>query len=198
MGETLSKEIQLTLLPEFQVGLTNGWLPLLLYFIGFILSVFSYSKESRTWLFNNPRDRSNKTLSLIRLIGQLMMVAFIVMMVFTPLKLNSPMIIAGAVVYVIGYVFVMSALYFFRKAPIGQPVVDGPYRLSRNPQWVGLFLVFLGSSIATGVWLYIAMIIVVGFIYHIQILDEETVCINKYGGSYREYMARIPRYLLFM
>lgn len=187
----------MTLLPEFQLGLLNGWLPLLLYFIGFILSVSSYSKESRVWLFNNPRDPGNKTLSLFRFIGQLMMVAFIVMMVLTPLKLNTPILFAGAVVYAIGYVFVMSALNFFRKAPIGQPVVNGPYSKSRNPQWVGLFLVFLGSAFATGVWLYIAMIILVGFIYHIQILDEETACINRYGSSYREYMARIPRYLFF-
>lgn len=187
----------MTPLPEFQLGFLNGWVPLLLYFLGFILSVYSYSNESRIWLFNNPRDRSNKTLSLIRLIGQLMMVAFIVMMIFTPLKLNGPVLFAGAAVYAIGYVFVMSALYFFRKAPIGQPVVNGPYSKSRNPQWVGLFLVFLGSAFATGVWLYIAMIILVGFIYHIQILDEETACINRYGSSYREYMARIPRYLFF-
>jgi protein-S-isoprenylcysteine O-methyltransferase Ste14 len=127
-----------------------------------------------------------------------MMVALIVMMIFTPLKLNSPLLFAGAGVYAIGYVFVMSALYFFRKTPVGQPVVNGPYRISRNPQWVGLFLVLSGSAIATGVWLYIAMIILVGFIYHIQILDEETACINKYGISYREYMTRIPRYVFFI
>jgi protein-S-isoprenylcysteine O-methyltransferase Ste14 len=187
----------LTLLPEFQLGFLNGWIPLLLYFLGFILSVYSYSKESRIWLFNNPRDPGNKTLSLIRFIGQWMMVAFIVMMIFTPLKLNSPVLSAGAAVYAIGYVFVMSALHFFRKAPTGQPVVKGPYSKSRNPQWVGLFLVFLGSAFATGVWFYIAMIILVGFIYHIQILDEETACINRYGTSYRVYMARIPRYLFF-
>lgn len=176
----------------------NGWLPLLLYFIGFILSISTYSKEARAWLFYNPRDPNKRVLSIFRIIGQLMMVAFIVMIIFTPLKLNSPMLLAGVGVYSIGYVFVMCALYFFKIALIGQPVVNGPYRISRNPQWVGLFLVLLGSAIATGVWLYIAIIIVVSFIYHIQILDEETVCINKYGNSYREYMARIPRYLLFM
>jgi protein-S-isoprenylcysteine O-methyltransferase Ste14 len=188
----------LTLFPDFQLGLLNGWLPLLLYFIVFIISVSFYSKETRTWLFNNPRDPSKKALTAFRIIGQLMMVAFIVMMILTPMKLYSPLLLAGAGIYFIGYVFVMSALHFFRKTPIRQPVVNGPYRISRNPQWVGLFLVLMGSAIATGVWLYIAIIIVVGFIYHIQILDEESACINKYGNSFREYMARIPRYLFFM
>jgi protein-S-isoprenylcysteine O-methyltransferase Ste14 len=92
----------------------------------------------------------------------------------------------------------MSALYFFRKTPVGQPVINGPYRASRNPQWLGLFLVLLGSAIAVGIWLYIGIVAVVGVIYHIQILDEEKACIQKYGASYHDYMKRIPRYFLFL
>jgi protein-S-isoprenylcysteine O-methyltransferase Ste14 len=63
---------------------------------------------------------------------------------------------------------------------------------------VGLFLVLLGSAVATGVGLYVGMLAIVGAIYHKQILDEETACIEKYGDGYREYMRRIPRYLLFL
>jgi protein-S-isoprenylcysteine O-methyltransferase Ste14 len=92
----------------------------------------------------------------------------------------------------------MSALHYFRITPINQPVVGGPYRISRNPQWLGLFLVLLGSAIAARIWLYIGIVIIVGFIYHIQILDEEDACIEKYGDSYREYIKRIPRYFLFL
>jgi protein-S-isoprenylcysteine O-methyltransferase Ste14 len=92
----------------------------------------------------------------------------------------------------------MNALYYFRKTPVGQPVVKGPYRMSRNPQWLGLFLVLLGSAIAVGIWLYIGLVVLVGIIYHKQILDEEKACIKKYGESYHEYMERIPRYFLFL
>ncbi len=56
----------------------------------------------------------------------------------------------------------------------------------------------LGSAIAAGIWLYIGLVGLVGLIYHIQILDEEAACIQKYGASYREYMNRIPRYFLFL
>jgi protein-S-isoprenylcysteine O-methyltransferase Ste14 len=116
----------------------------------------------------------------------------------TPLNINNPIFLLGTTIYFIGYLFVMSALHYFRITPIDQPVAGGPYRVSRNPQWVGLFLVFLGSAIATTVWFYIGTVVIVGFIYHIQILDEETACIEKYGESYREYMKRIPRYILFL
>jgi len=188
----------MNLLPELQVGLFNGWIPLILYFLGFILSVSFYSKETRIWLFNNPIVTSKRALKIFRLFGQALMVVFIVMMIFTPLNTHRPIIFAGAGLYSIGFVFVMSALYCFRRTPVDQLVVSGPYRISRNPQWVGLFLVLLGSAVATGIGLYIGMIIVVGIIYHKQILDEETTCLKKYGDSYRAYMERIPRYLSFL
>jgi len=184
--------------PEFQIGILNGWVLLVLYFIGLIISVSFYSKESRLWLFNNPKDENKRVLLFIRLCGQLAMVAYIVMMVFTPLNFNYPIFLVGAVIYSIGYICEISALHYFRITPPGQPVVGGPYRLTRNPQWVGLFLVLLGSAIAAGIWLYIGMVVAVGLIYHIQILDEEAACIKKYGDSYREYMKRIPRYFLFL
>ena len=184
--------------PELQIGILNGGMLLVLYFMGLIGSVSLYTKESRIWLFNNPKDEKKKVLLLVRLFGQLVMMAYILMMVFTPMNINKPIFTGGVVIYSIGYIIEMSALYYFRRTPVGQPVVKGPYHISRNPQWVGLFLVLLGSAIATRIWLYIGMVVIVGFIYHIQILDEETACIKKYGESYREYMKRIPRYLWFL
>jgi len=186
------------LLPELQVGILNGWIPLIIYFIGLILSVSLYSNEARVWLFNNPKDDNQGVFMFIRLFGQLTMMAYILMMIFTPMRIDNPVFFVGATIYFIGLVFEMSALYYFRKTPVGQPVVKGPYHVSRNPQWLGLFLVLLGSAIAAGIWLYIGMVVIVGIIYHKQILDEETACIKKYGESYREYMERIPRYFLFL
>jgi len=185
-------------LPEFQVGILNGWIPLTIYFIGLILSVLLYSSEARVWLFNNPKDENMGVFMFVRLFGQLAMTAYILMMVFTPMRIGKPVLLVGATVYIVGFVLEMSALYYFRKTPVDQPVVNGPYRASRNPQWLGLFLALLGSAIAVGIWLYIGLVVLAGIIYHKQILDEETACIKKYGESYREYMKRIPRYFLFL
>ena len=186
------------LLPKLQIGILNGWIPLIIYFIGLILSVSLYSKEARVWLFNNPKDENMGTFVYIRLFGQFVMMAYILMLVFTPMKIGYPVFLAGATVCLIGIATETSALYYFRKAPVGLPTVKGPYRFSRNPQWVGLFLVLLGSAVVTGIWLYIGLVFLVSVIYHKQILDEETACIKKYGESYREYMERIPRYFLFL
>jgi len=185
------------LLPTLLIGLFNGWIPLVIYFIGLILSVLLYSKDSRNWLFNNPKDMKNKLIVSIRLFGQIAMLALIILLLFTPLKINNIVLLIGAIIFSIGFIMEMTALYNFRITAVGEPVVKGPYRFSRNPQWVGLFLVLLGSIIAVGIWLYLVILVTVGIIYHIQILDEEKACLNKYEDSYRNYMKRIPRYILF-
>jgi protein-S-isoprenylcysteine O-methyltransferase Ste14 len=185
------------ILPEFELGILNGWIPLGMYFLGLMLSILPYSQEARIWLFQNPVNRGRKILLFVRRIGQVSMVAYMLMMIFTPLSFYLPAFLPGALIFFSGWIMEISALYYFRRTPLGQPVVAGPYRISRNPQWVGLFLVLLGSAIAAGVWLYIAMVLAVGVIYHIQILDEEALCIQKFGDSFRAYMSRIPRYLLF-
>jgi protein-S-isoprenylcysteine O-methyltransferase Ste14 len=184
--------------PEFEIGIVNGWIPFGLYFLGLMLSILPYSKEARIWLIQNPVNRGRKILLFVRGVGQVSMVAYILMMIFTPLDIHSFAFLPGALIFFSGWFMEISALHSFRNAPLGQPVAAGPYRVSRNPQWVGLFLVLLGSAVAAGVLLYIAMVLVVGVIYHIQILDEEALCIQKFGDSYRAYMNRIPRYLLFL
>jgi protein-S-isoprenylcysteine O-methyltransferase Ste14 len=193
-----SEEVEMDLFPKLKVDILNGWIPLIIYFIGLLLSISFYSKEARIWLFNNPKEDKKSWFAFLRLFGQLAMVAYILMMIFTPLKIGNFIFLVGATIYAIGFLLEMSALHYFRKTPHGKPVVKGPYRISRNPQWLGLFLVLLGSAIAAGVWFYIGLVVMVGFIYHKQILDEEKACIKKYGAIYREYMERIPRYFIFM
>ena len=43
----------------------------------------------------------------------------------------------------------------------------------------------------------IVMVLMVGSIYHIQILEEEKACSALYGQAYQEYMLRVPRYFLY-
>jgi protein-S-isoprenylcysteine O-methyltransferase Ste14 len=120
------------------------------------------------------------------------------MMVFTPLIPRIPVFPAGVLIYAVGYGIVMVALHHFKHTPADQVVVTGPYRFSRNPQWVGLALVLAGAAIMTGVWLYLGIILVVANIYHLQILAEEKACLEQYGDSFRAYMTKIPRYFWFL
>ena len=182
------------MLPDFRIGLLNGWLPLVLYFIGLLLAVVSFSGQARARLFEDPKLRMPAGVRVVRFLGQVAMLAYIGMMVFTPLTPGALVFTVGALVYAAGYGSVMIALRTFRQTPANQVVVGGPYRFSRNPQWVGLALVLAGAAIMSGVWLYLGFILAVAIIYHVQILAEEKACLEQYGDRYRAYMAKVPHY----
>jgi protein-S-isoprenylcysteine O-methyltransferase Ste14 len=89
------------------------------------------------------------------------------------------------------------ALLYFRAAPLDQPVSQGIYRISRNPQQVTILLAFIGISIAIGSWIALILILIGGLWAHLRVVAEERSCLAQYGEAYRRYMKQVPRYFLF-
>jgi protein-S-isoprenylcysteine O-methyltransferase Ste14 len=155
------------------------------------------SKDKRQWLFDDPKVPLRGLRKLLLRLGQLLAIVTIALISLTPLFGAPAWLLAiGLAMYVAGTAMVVAAIYYFGRAPDGQPVIQGPYRFSRNPQWVGLFLVFLGLTISGGSGLLVLAVFVLGAIYHIQIVEEERACRAKYGRPYEEYLQKVPRYLL--
>ena len=184
--------------PDFRLGVLNGWLPLILYPVGLLLALVFFSRQARARLFEDPKYRMPASIQFVRFLGQVAMLAYIGMMVFTPLRHDTLTFLVGIQIYATGYGSVMVALYYFKRAPANQAIVAGPYRLTRNPQWVGLLLILAGAALMSGVWLYLGILFVVAIIYHLQILAEEKACLEQYGDGFRAYMAKIPRYFWFL
>jgi hypothetical protein len=186
------------ILPTLRFGLANQWLLLAAYLAGFGYFVFRLPKVKREWLFADPKHTIHGFKKLALRIGQLLTFGLIVVVCLTPLP-DRPLgpALAGLILYATGTFLVLLSLHFFGQAPDDQPVLDGPYRFSRNPQWVGLFLVLLGLALSAKSWLLVMMVLIVGLIYHIQILAEEALCRAQYGASYEQYLKTVPRYLLF-
>ncbi len=105
--------------------------------------------------------------------------------------------VIGWLTFLAGTTLVVASIYYFGRGPSSQPVGEGPYRFSRNPQWVGLFLVFLGLAISGRSAILVLAVLVFGSVYHIQIVEEEGACRAKYGQPYEQYLRTVPRYVLF-
>jgi protein-S-isoprenylcysteine O-methyltransferase Ste14 len=186
------------MIPDLRLDLANQWVLLVIYFVVFIIFVLRLPKEKREWLFADPKQMIHGVKKLALRVGQLLAFTLIILLCLTPLPSNlGGLQLIGMILYLTGTILVPLSLHYFGKAPNDQPVLDGPYRYSRNPQWVGLFMVLLGLTISAESILLIILAILVGLTYHIQILGEEAVCRAKYGASYDEYLQTVPRYLLF-
>ena len=73
-------------------------------------------------------------------------------------------------------------------------VSSGPYRFTRNPQYVGDIILFVGVSITANsllLWITHALLILV---FVIAPLTEERWLEDQYGQVYREYRRDIPRF----
>ncbi len=76
----------------------------------------------------------------------------------------------------------------------GELVTIGPYRYSRNPQYVGTIPAILGYAIICNSTLALvtAMLISVWFI--LVPFAEESWCRENLGAAYEAYAAKVPRF----
>jgi len=75
-------------------------------------------------------------------------------------------------------------------------VVRGAYRLTRNPMYLGLLCVYIAAALWFGViWALILVPLVVLAVQRLAIAKEERYLDQKFGEAYREYRARVRRWI---
>jgi protein-S-isoprenylcysteine O-methyltransferase Ste14 len=108
---------------------------------------------------------------------------------------GSALILLGFV----GVVLVMAYLGFRRS--FGQDVdllqVSGPYALSRNPQIVAGFPIFLGIALRWPSWYAVGWVGLAAACLHLMVITEEEHLSNVFGAQYAGYCGRVPRYIGF-
>ena len=119
------------------------------------------------------------------------------MIILAPLKINLNAFIVGLILYAIGLAGLVAAMLNFKDTPPSQPVMKGVYKISRHPQIVALFIIFLGVCMAIRSWPAFIALVLSKLFQHFGILAEEEVCLKRYGEPYRDFMERVPRYFLF-
>ena len=115
--------------------------------------------------------------------------------IFLPLKLGTGWFHVGSLVYILSMIFVIIAELNFASTPVDKPVTKGVYSISRNPMYVGAFLVSIGISIACTSWILFLFAIVFIVLVNFEVISEELFCLQRYGKSYKEYMDRTPRWI---
>ncbi|WP_332449498.1 methyltransferase family protein [Methanoculleus sp.] len=73
--------------------------------------------------------------------------------------------------------------------------VEGLYRISRNPMYLGIYATILASALYTMSPLVIALGIFVAAVHHRITLAEENHMQKVFGKEYEEYCHRVRRYI---
>jgi len=112
--------------------------------------------------------------------------------------------VAGGVLFCIGAVLAGWGLLTFRRARTttvpGQAsarlVTWGPYRMTRNPMYVGLILAYIGEAgILRQIWPMLLLPLIVAYLNWVVIPVEERKLTEVFGGAYKQYQGRVRRWL---
>lgn len=121
-----------------------------------------------------------------------------------PLLPATTQYILGGVLIVVGVLVVLTSGITFAKAGTSVPtqtpstalVTHGLYRYSRNPIYIALSLIHLGVAAAVdSPWIAATLPIVLIVIRTGVIAREEAYLEAKFGQAYRDYKARVRRWL---
>ena len=110
----------------------------------------------------------------------------------------------GAIVFVFALARVAWAIVIITGAgsnvPTNRPtatiVESGPYRFTRNPIYLGMFLGLIGLAIAfDNLWLLMMLVPFALVIRYGVVAREEAYLERKFGDVYRGYRSRVRRWL---
>jgi protein-S-isoprenylcysteine O-methyltransferase Ste14 len=110
----------------------------------------------------------------------------------------------GAIVFVLALALGVWAIVTITGAgsnvPTNRPttaiVENGPYRFTRNPIYLGMMLVLIGLAIAfDNLWLLLMLVPFALVIRYGVVAREEAYLERKFGDAYRDYLARVRRWL---
>ena len=115
-----------------------------------------------------------------------------------------PRALAGAVLATCGFGIIFAAARRFSAAGTNIPptlpttalVVDGIYRRTRNPLYLGTTLVYLGLGVAAGSFWAIGLVVPLLWVINVGVIaPEERYLERKFGDAYRAYKARVRRWI---
>ena len=117
---------------------------------------------------------------------------------------NALCLTVGLIFVAVGFALAIRSVQMFRRAGThvvpGEPatalVMTGPYRVTRNPIYIGFVLVYFGLSIVlTSMWILLLLLPVLVILQRGVVRREEAYLERKFGEAYHAYTKRVPRWL---
>jgi len=112
--------------------------------------------------------------------------------------------VSGAVLFMVGAALAGWGWLTFRRARTttvpGQAssrlITFGPYRISRNPMYVGLSIAYVGEAgLLVQIWPLLLLPLVLAYLNWVVIPVEERKLVEVFGDAYEQYRRRVRRWI---
>lgn len=82
------------------------------------------------------------------------------------------------------------------KTPTPSLIVSGPWRVSRNPMYLGMTAIQVGLGLSVNnIWIVLSGLLALWTVHRTAVLPEEAYLTERFGDAYRQYRAKVHRYL---
>jgi protein-S-isoprenylcysteine O-methyltransferase Ste14 len=79
--------------------------------------------------------------------------------------------------------------------PPERMIVEGPYRFTRNPMYLGHLIFLLGLAVSFQSWLALLILASRALWFHRRVLQDEARLAVIFGAEYDAYRARVKRWI---
>lgn len=77
-------------------------------------------------------------------------------------------------------------------------VIEGPYRYTRNPMYLGHLIFLLGLTITLKSWFALAILIVCAVWFDRRVREDEARLAAQFGAEYTAYRASVKRWIPYI
>ncbi len=110
----------------------------------------------------------------------------------------------GWALLLFGLGFNITCIVYFRRTrqsplphtPTTEIIVSGPYRVSRNPIYLGAGVAQIGIGVLlSNMWIIVLVVPALMLVHYLAVLPEESYLENKFGDEYLRYKNSVRRWL---
>jgi len=137
-------------------------------------------------------------------IASVLLVVLLFLTIFLPERENPYLRVAGVFTLALATIFVLLPFYYLSR--FGQPakgetylqtrqvVNRGPYAIVRHPQYLGYSLLGCGFALLRQHWVIILLAVLGTVFFYLQAVEEEKICLARFGEDYAQYSLHVPRF----
>jgi protein-S-isoprenylcysteine O-methyltransferase Ste14 len=181
----------MSLIPAFEIGVWNAWIFMLYHFLPMPLLMLVHRglRQEVSKQHSGIERKLYPVMWMVWLLG-------VIYSIFLPFQLGTIWFYVGFPISMVGLISYTAVIVEFAATPLDrEPVAKGLYRYSRHPMYITQLVMFVGVGIASASWVFLLFSIIYTLISCISAVPEERSCLEKYGGTSREYMNRTPRWI---
>jgi protein-S-isoprenylcysteine O-methyltransferase Ste14 len=114
----------------------------------------------------------------------------------TSLWITGALVVANGEAVRLWAVHHIGAISRTRSDRLGPLVASGPFAMVRNPLYLGNILLWTGFAVSARLaWMAPIIVVLLALEYHAIVRWEEGLLAERIGEPYRQYVARVPRWL---